>query len=659
MGFWLITMEEIGLEVDGKAVSGQNGSTILEICQKNDIYIPTLCHLEGLTSYGGCRLCLVEVKDQGMVPGCTTPVSDGMKIKTRGRKLADYRKTILELLLSERNHFCFMCEKSGDCELQSLCYEFGIDHSRFPPAFPSLAVDTSVGDMVVDNNRCILCGRCIRVCSEIIGNNTLGFINRGSDTVIDEPDLLPLEESNCVKCGACIEVCPTGAIFGTLSSYRGREEECEVLTTTCQECPMACKLKVFVKDQNIIKVCGGGLGERYGGQLCEKGRFHLLLDSGSRIQNPSINKDGRKLDCDMSTAIARAAKGLSRWSGNSGQLAIIASPRCTNETFKKLAELSIELGASKIILLEPCLSVLSWKIMEDERKGDTVSGFGIEDISSADTILLLGLGPDEPHQIIASEIRKALNHGGSLVSIGRMEHVLTERADLDIRLLEGDFAGLMDCLAPVVEFARTGKVSEAEKAASRTARCSGLSVEDIFALTEYLKAGSRVAVIAGQEIECDRALLKSIVRLAASFRESEEEDTPIIWLRQGGNAAGALSYLGGLGVKGTPVDVSSIRAAYALLADDDAKKMKRLGLDPDFLVYHGSFESELSQDADVVIPSKTWCTRSGTVFDLDGKKRIISPVVDDFADDVPQDDRVLERLKEMLVSDQTERGKID
>jgi len=180
-------MTEITLKIDNKEVKGKAGDTILEVCKANGIYIPTLCHLEGLSEYGACRICLVEDLKQGkLVPSCATPAAEGMEILTNTEKLKKYRRMVIELLLSERNHFCFFCEKSGDCELQSLAYEFGIDHVRFSPNFNPLPVDSTNDYIVIDNNRCILCGRCIRVCSEIVANNTLDLIRRGWQTSIND-----------------------------------------------------------------------------------------------------------------------------------------------------------------------------------------------------------------------------------------------------------------------------------------------------------------------------------------------------------------------------------------------------------------------------------------------------------------------------------------
>ncbi len=635
-------MEEITLEIDGKGVSGNSGDTILEVCQRNNIYVPTLCHLEGLSSYGGCRLCLVDVEGQrGLVPACTTPAADGMKVRTRGEKLAEYRRTILELMLSERNHFCFICEKSGECELQSLCYEFGIDHSSFPGMYPSLLVDSSAGMMAIDNNRCILCGRCVRMCSEIVGNNTLGFVNRGAETVINEPDTLSLEESNCLKCGACIEVCPTGAIFATLTSYLGREDDCEIRRTVCQECPMACDLKVYVRDENLVRVCGEGLSGRYGGQLCSRGRFGLLSEG----KGPSEIVPEGSLD----KSIERAAAGLAEVQSKYGRESVcaIVSPRCTNEALRSFRELVDSVGIERSYLLEPSPSLISWSVSRCECEGDLAERCECEtpELLKADTILAIGFGSGDPHHIIASNIRRALNGGASLVSIGRLEHVLTERADLDIRLLEGELGALIASLGPLVKISRAHRDDEMEEAVAGAARSSGLDAEDISSLMTYLDPDSRVIMVIGQEIECNEDLVKSVVDFGNSIGRCAKGRLPLLCIRCGGNVTGALEILGGTGIRSIedfPRD-GSVKGILALVADEDPRSLARLEVDPEFLVVQSAYGSSLSERADVVLPSRAWSERSGTYTDIDGHSRVISPVIKTERD-VPSDERVIERL---------------
>lgn len=629
-------MDQINLNIDGAPVKGKMGETILEICQTNGIYLPTLCHLEGLSSQGGCRLCLVDVEGQPRpVPACTTPATDGMKVLTKTEKLNKSRRMILELLLSERNHFCFMCEKSGDCELQSLCYEFGIDHVRFPAFFPAFILDASSEAMAIDNNRCILCGRCVRMCDEIIGNNTLGFVNRGMDTIINEPDLLPLDESNCIQCGACIDVCPTGAIFGKLSSYKGKEEQCDALRTICCECPMACDLTVYVRDNNIVRITGGGLGERFGGQLCKAGRFDLLLQYQDRITQPSIRVSQNK-EAGLTEALDAAITRLRSIQDSYGKdsVAGVISPRCTNEAIRSFKDLMTEtLGTESIFILEPPVGILTFDetAAQPVIKGQQVSEDKVEDLLDADTVVLIGLGPFEPDPIIASNIRRALNRGGTLVSIGRLDHELSSRVDIDIRPKGKGLRAFLTVLPRLMEVAGLEDEKEIQDALVKIARDCKLKVKDLSSLMSCLGRGRKVIIVAGLDLEPDRELVRSVIASSAPFGGTDKCNLPLIFLRSGGNIRGALNILHATGAKPLPQGLRKlgVRAAYVILSDEGPEKVNELSMltDLDALVVQASYMSDLSKNADVVIPSPIWSERSGTTTDIDGKVRKFNRVV--------------------------------
>ncbi|MEN3183651.1 MAG: NADH-dependent [FeFe] hydrogenase, group A6 [Atribacterota bacterium] len=203
----------VTIYLDGREVRVPEGVTVLEACRMEGIHVPTLCYFEGLSSWGGCRICVVEVEGQpNLVASCVTPVREGMKIWTSSKKVREARKTNLELLLSNHPLDCQLCDRNGSCELQSLAYQFGIREIRFQGERKVYEVDRSSPSVKRDPNRCILCGRCVRTCREVQTVCAIDFANRGFETVISPSLGLPLGESVCVNCGQCILACPTGAL---------------------------------------------------------------------------------------------------------------------------------------------------------------------------------------------------------------------------------------------------------------------------------------------------------------------------------------------------------------------------------------------------------------------------------------------------------------
>jgi bidirectional [NiFe] hydrogenase diaphorase subunit len=205
----------VKLRIDGKEVVAKQGGTILEVAKQNEISIPTLCYLEGLSSVGGCRLCLVEVKGTSkLFPACSTPVRNGMEVMTNSNRLMEHRRMIVELLLSERTHICSVCVANGNCELQKLATELSVDHVRFEREWTMQKIDSSHERLVLDPNRCILCTRCIRICDEVEGVHTLDLKMRGKDSQV----IIDLNEpwgssTSCTSCEKCAAVCPVGAIY--------------------------------------------------------------------------------------------------------------------------------------------------------------------------------------------------------------------------------------------------------------------------------------------------------------------------------------------------------------------------------------------------------------------------------------------------------------
>lgn len=208
-------MAKIPVTIDDKKIMAESEHSILDTCHENGIEILTMCHLKGLSDVGACRLCLVEIEGVSkLLSACTTKIAENMVIRTNTARIKRYQRITSELFCAERNHVCSVCVANGNCELQKLGYKTGMDHIRYPYLFPQCDVDTSHPLFVLDHNRCILCTRCVRVCSEVEGAHNWDVMNRGFNVRIISDFNTPWgESSTCTTCGKCVQACPTGALW--------------------------------------------------------------------------------------------------------------------------------------------------------------------------------------------------------------------------------------------------------------------------------------------------------------------------------------------------------------------------------------------------------------------------------------------------------------
>jgi NADH-quinone oxidoreductase subunit G/NADP-reducing hydrogenase subunit HndD len=216
---------EFNIVVNGKTLEASSGETILTALERNRISVPTLCHMKGLLPTGACRMCVVEVNGrQNLIPACSYPVENGMVIETHSPRVVESRKMIIELLLSNHPDDCLYCERNKNCELQNLSEELNIRNRRISGKKNRYHLDVSSPAIVRDPAKCILCGRCVRVCEEIEGVSAIDFVGRGSKTIINTAFSKGLNLSSCINCGQCIMVCPTGALHEKTNIERVQTE---------------------------------------------------------------------------------------------------------------------------------------------------------------------------------------------------------------------------------------------------------------------------------------------------------------------------------------------------------------------------------------------------------------------------------------------------
>lgn len=207
-------MDMVNIKINGREYAVPKSATVLEAARFAGIDIPTLCYLKDINEIGACRLCLVEVKGaRGLVTACVYPVNEGMEIFTNTPKVLNARRLNLELVLSTHEKKCLSCIRSTDCELQALCREYGVDETHFESTKMDKPIDTSTPFLVRDNNKCILCRRCVAACKNMQGIGAIEALNRGTDTVIGCAYDKSLAETSCIACGQCIVACPVGALY--------------------------------------------------------------------------------------------------------------------------------------------------------------------------------------------------------------------------------------------------------------------------------------------------------------------------------------------------------------------------------------------------------------------------------------------------------------
>lgn len=323
----------IKLTIDGKMVEVEAGTTVLNAAKKLDIDIPTLCHDPRLKPYGACRLCVVEI--EGMrkpVTSCTTPAADGMVVQTNTQHLYRLRKTAVELLLSDHPNDCMTCIGTGDCKLQELAYAYGIRENRFAGVMRDHNTVDANPFITREQNKCVMCGLCVRVCEEVQGVGAIGYAERGFEAKVIPPFGHDL---NCEFCGQCVSVCPTGALSGRVWTGKPRMEGVKKTETTCTYCGCGCNLTLRTSGDEVIRV-DSRPDNHNRGWLCVKGRFGFeFINAKDRLTSPMIRREkgGNLEKVGWDEALDFVASKMKAIKEKDGPDAIggLCSARCTNE----------------------------------------------------------------------------------------------------------------------------------------------------------------------------------------------------------------------------------------------------------------------------------------------------------------------------------------
>lgn len=635
-------MKEITLTIDGKQCKGEHGDTILIVARKNDIYIPTLCYLEGLTPIGSCRMCVVEVENNSkLLTACTTPAKDGMVVHTQTDTLFNYRKQMLELLFAGRNHFCMYCSQSGDCELQRLAIEHGMDHVRYPFLYSDFENDATHPDLQLDHNRCILCLRCIRVCAEKVGAHTLDLKDRGWNAKVtsDLGSKLGLSDT-CVNCGACAQVCPTGTITIREFAYRGRRSDCDdVVESVCPLCAVGCKFSGYVRTGSIARVEGLGTEEPDGGQLCYKGRLELPRSTErDRIHVPMIREGAHYREASWQEALGLVAEQFSRATKKDNAGALVSS-LCTDEELAVFSRFFRDaMGIKRLDTFDADILRGFRDGFEPFRKQGVRPFTAAHNILVSDCIVNLCANPDEEAPVVASYVRVGtLKNEASLVNISCRGNPFEGITDVDLRLKQpcGDAALLSELARTITSLKLAeddiGKGTEAlndyRDALTKAAEFAGVEIDKLEELIHCLMASKKPVFVLGRDVSTNPEVVTVAINLAIASGAFFDDGIGVVPLVSSGNSLGTINTVladkAWLGKE----DLDFLYVFSTGLIPEDEESLAAISRTRFVVVQSPYMAHPLVNMADVLLPAPAWYERSGHFCTIEGERRKLNVIV--------------------------------
>lgn len=599
----------LNLTINNQPIEVTEGTTVLNAARQAGIEIPTLCDHPHLTPFGGCRLCMVEIDGfRTLQSACTIPVTNNMVVRTDTDKVKTARKFVLTLIFSERNHFCPYCQVSGgDCDLQNAAYGEGMTNWPLPPNWQPYPVDASHPNFILEHNRCILCRRCIRACSELVGINTLGVEERGAKTFVIADLNVPLGQSTCVSCGTCIQVCPTGALIDRKSAYLGHEKNLTVQKTICVGCSLGCGIQVISRNGQVIRIEGDWDAPVNSGILCKTGRFSPLADDRQRLTTPLVRKDGALQPVSWEEVLAVISAKMQP----ADQVAALISTRQSAETLHLFKHMFTDgLKSSMVTSLEEG-NATSLPSQYAVSKGQAFEGT-LKDVERADSFMIFGADLANQHEVAGFFTRRLMQNGAPLVVIDTGENPLNNLANCALTPKAGKQLDLLTGLTAAI--ARLGQnkavfTGDAIAVMNAAAEGSGVSTDLL------LEAGFKFASTAHPVIIYDASHLQNLDVLNALVKLAEISGAKLVNPKGGANSLAAAQYN-----LDKPFQLNGHKAAYVVLGDEVPSEglVKALEKVP-FLVVQASHTSKLTAAADVVLPVTSWLEQDGHYLNADGR----------------------------------------
>lgn len=452
---------KIQIEINGKKYLADKGETILQVARKNGIDIPTLCYHDQLLPNGACRLCLVEIAEGGnLVPSCTYPVEREIRVFTDTPKVQEMRKVVLNLLLSDHPYDCMTCEKSGDCLLEKYAYEYGVKHPRYTGEKRRIEARDGKPFLVRDYEKCILCGRCVKVCEEIVGAEAIDFAQRGFGTQIVSGFDESLKEGGCVFCGNCIEACPVGALREVGAEGKGRIWEFKRVETVCPYCGVGCGLEVSVKDNKIVKINAVDDSPVNKGWLCIKGKFGFeYVSHKDRLKNPLLkvkkSRNSRtkfeRIGWDEALNLIQERLSALRERYGPASIAGLSSAKCTNEENYLFQKFFRQILKSNNI--DHCARLCHASTIAGLARtiGSAAMSNSLKEIEEiSDCILVTGTNVSESQPVTFYKIRKAVQRGAKLIVIDPRKIDVADIASLYIQPRLGTDVMVFNAMAKII-----------------------------------------------------------------------------------------------------------------------------------------------------------------------------------------------------------------
>jgi formate dehydrogenase (NADP+) alpha subunit len=671
----------IAITIDQRCTEVPEGTTILQAARQLGIPIPTLCNDSRLKPSGGCRLCLVEVEGMAKpISSCTTPASAGMVVTTESRRLTRLRKTVLELLLSNHPNDCMHCEAGGSCALQDLAYRYQADLQRFPGEKWQLPIRRDNPFITFAADKCIVCGRCVRICNEVVMAGTIAMTGRGfyakPDTAFGKPRSL----QNCEFCGQCVSTCPTGALSDRKAERQGRIPDLTKVRTTCTYCGTGCNFFLGVKDQRVVRVISDFDAPVNRGNLCIKGRYgYDFIHHPDRLRTPLIREKEGFREASWEEALDLVARRFTEIIAAHGPEKVggFSSSRCSNEENYLLAKwVRCAVGSNNVdncarVCHAPTVAGLATSF------GAGAATNSLAQMADIDTIFIIGSNTTEAHPIVSLQLKEALRRGAKLVVADPRRIWLAERADVWLNLRPGSNIALLNGLIKIIldhgwenrafiaertEGFEQLRAKVDEYPVERVAELTGVAPEGLVTAARLYALAEKSMIVYGlgvTEHQTGTENAMAIANLALVCGHIGRPATGIMALRGQNNVQGA-SDLGPLPATlpgYQPVTDSQCREKFEKawsvaispkpglksveMLDESVtgrfKALYILGEDPaqtdpnlphvrnalsslDFLVVQDIFPTETTKLADVVLPGASFAEKDGTF--TNGERRV-------------------------------------